>query len=150
MFIYFHESLISLDDLACAQVSDIYVVLVFSNTSCNMRIGCASHEAAVQAVHELYDILVDKGCAEADADDLQIALDDDELAALDEAAEAGYQWIARDKNGKIFCYIRKPEKTATEYLDDHTPDPRQMDPNWYSEIKFETGPVSIDYLRLDG
>ena len=45
---------------------------------------------------------------------------------------------------------RKPEKTATEYLDDHTPDPRQMDPEWFSEIKFETGPVSIDYLRLDG
>ena len=150
MFIYFHESLISLDELIFAQVSDIYVVLVFSNTSCNTRIGCASHEAAVQAVHELYDIMIAKGYAEADADDLHVELDDDELAALDLAADAGYQWIARDKNGKIFCYIRKPEKTATEYLDDHTPDPRQMDPSWYSEIKFETGPVSIDYLRLDG
>ena len=148
MFIYFHESLISLDDLIFAQALGDDVVLYFHQGSVNF--SCASHEAAVIAVHELYDILVDKGFAEADAGDLQIALDDDELAALDEAAEAGYQWIARDKNGKIFCYIRKPEKTGTEYLDDHTPDPRQMDPEWFSEIKFETGPVSIDYLRLDG
>ena len=148
MFIYFHESLISLDELIMVQAFGDKVRLVFHQGGVNF--SCASHEAAVIAVHELYDILVDKGFAEADAGDLQIALDDDELAALDLAADAGYQWIARDMNGKIFCYIRKPEKTATEYLDDHTPDPRQMAPEWYSEIKFETGPVSIDYLRLDG
>ena len=148
MFIYFHESLISLDDLIFAQALGDDVVLYYRQGGC--RISFLNHFAAAKAIQELHDILIDKGFAETDAGDLQISLDDDELAALDEAAEAGYQWIARDKNGKIFCYIRKPEKTATEYLDDHTPDPRQMDPEWFSEIKFETGPVSIDYLRLDG
>lgn len=148
MFISFRESLISLEDLISAQALGDDVVLYFRPGS--VKISCASHEAAVLAVSDLHSIMIAKGYAEADAEDLQIALDDDELAALDEAAGAGYQWIARDKNGKIFCYIRKPEKTSTEYLDDHTPDPRQMDPEWYSEIKFETGPVSIDYLRLDG
>ena len=148
MFIFYRESLISLDDLIFATALGDDVVLYFHQGSVNF--SCASHEAAVIAVHELYDILVDKGFAEADAGDLQIALDDDELAALDSAAEAGYQWIARDKNGKIFCYIRKPKKNEIEYLDEHTSDPRQMDPEWFSEIKFETGPVSIDYLRLDG
>ena len=148
MFIYFHESLISLDDLIMAQAFGDDVVLYFHQGRVNF--SCASHEAAVIAVHELHDILVDKGFAEADAGDLQIALDDDELAALDSAAEAGYRWIARDKNGKIFCYIRKPEKTGNEYMDDHTDNPRQMNPELFSEIKFETGPVSIDYLRLDG
>ena len=149
MFIYFHESLISLDDLIMAQAFGDQVRLYFHQGVVE-ALFCASHEAAMLAVSDLHSIMIAKGYAEADADDLQVELDDDELAALDTAAEAGYQWIARDKNGKIFCYIRKPEKTATEYLDDHTPDPRQMDPNWYSEIKFETGPVSIDYLRLDG
>ena len=148
MFIYFHESLISLDELIFAQAHGDDVRLYFHQGSVNL--SCASHEAAVIAVSDLHSIMIAKGYAEADADDLQVELDDDELDALDQAAEAGYQWIARDKNGKIFCYIRKPEKTGTEYLDDHTPDPRQMDPSWYSEIKFETGPVSIDYLRLGG
>lgn len=148
MFIYFHESLISLDELIMAQAFGDEVHLYFHQYG--VKFSCASHEAAVLAVSDLHSIMISKGYAEADADDLHVELDDDELAALDLAADAGYQWIARDKNGKIFCYIRKPEKTATEYLDDHTPDPRQMDPNWYSEIKFETGPVSIDYLRLDG
>ena len=148
MFIYFHESLISLEDLLFAQAIGNDVVLYFRPGGANF--SCASHEAAVLAVQDLHSILIAKGYAEADADDLQVELDDDELAALDLAAEAGYHWIARDKNGKIFCYIQKPEKTATEYLDDHTPDPRQMAPEWYSEIKFETGPVSIDYLRLGG
>ena len=148
MFISFRESLISLEDLISAQALGDDVVLYFRPGS--VKISCASHEDALIAVSDLHSIMIAKGYAEADADDLQVELDDDELAALDQAAEAGYQWIARDKNGKIFCYIRKPEKTATEYLDDHTPDPRQMDPEWYSEIRFETGPVSIDYLRLDG
>ena len=148
MFIYFQESLISLDDLIFAQALNDKVILYFREGG--QQIFCCSHLAAVKAVQDLHDILIAKGYAETDADDLHVELDDDELAALDLAAEAGYQWIARDKNGKIFCYIRKPEKTATEYLDDHTPDPRQMDPNWYSEIKFETGPVSIDYLRIGG
>lgn len=148
MFISFRESLISLEDLISAQVLGDDVVLYFRPGS--VKISCTSHEDALIAVSDLHSIMIAKGYAEADAGDLQISLDDDELAALDEAAEAGYQWIARDKNGKIFCYIRKPEKTGTEYLDDHTPDPRQMNPEWYSEIRFETGPVSIDYLRLDG
>ena len=148
MFIYFHESLISLDELTCAQALGDDIILY--NRQGGNRISCLNHFDAAKAIQELYDILIAKGYAEADAGDLQISLDDDELAALDEAAGAGYQWIARDKNGKIFCYNRKPEKTSTEYLDDHTPDPRQMDPEWYSEIRFETGPVSIDYLRLDG
>lgn len=149
MFIYFHESLISLNDLIFAQALGDDVVL-YHRQGGGARISFLNHFAAAKAIQELHDILIDKGYAEADADDLHVELDDDELAALDLAADAGYQWIARDKNGKIFCYIRKPEKTSTEYLDDHTPDPRQMDPEWYSEIKFETGPVSIDYLRLDG
>ena len=148
MFIFFQESLISLDELIFAMPSGDDVRLYFHSGGVNFN--CASHDAAVRAVKELYDILTAKGYAEADADALQVELDDDELDALDQAAEAGYRWIARDKNGKIFCYIRKPEKTSTEYLDDHTPDPRQMDPEWYSEIKFETGPVSIDYLRIGG
>ena len=148
MFIYFHESLISLDDLTMAQAFGDEVRLYFHQGSVNL--SCPSHGAAVIAVSELHSIMTAKGYAEADAEALQVELDDDELAALDQAAEAGYQWIARDKNGKIFCYIRRPEKTSTEYLDDHTPDPRQMDPQWYSEIKFETGPVNINYLRLDG
>ena len=148
MFIYFHESLISLDDLIFAQVLGDDVVLYFRPGS--VKISCASHEDALIAVSDLHSIMIAKGYAEADADDLQVELGDDELAALDLAAEAGYQWIARDKNGKIFCYIRKPEKTGNEYMDDHTDNPRQMNPELFSEIKFETGPVSIDYLRLDG
>ena len=148
MFILFRESLISLEDLISAQALGDDVILYFRPGS--VKISCASHEDALIAVSDLHSIMIAKGYAEADADDLQVELDDDELAALDLAADAGYQWIARDKNGKIFCYIRKPEKTATEYLDDHTPDPRQMDPEWYSEIRFETGPVNIDYLRLGG
>ena len=148
MFIYFHESLISLDDLIFAQALGDDVVLYFRQGG--NRICFLNHFAAAKAVQELHCILIEKGYAETGADDLQVELDDDELAALDQAAEDGYQWIARDKNGKIFCYIRKPEKTAIDYLDDHTPDPRRMDPSWYSEIKFETGPVSIDYLRLGG
>ena len=148
MFIFYRELLISLDELIMVQAFGDKVRLCFHQGGVNF--SCASHEAAVKAVQELHCILIEKGYAETGADDLQVELGDDELAALDQAAEAGYQWIARDKNGKIFCYIRKPEKTGTEYLDDHTPDPRQMDPEWFSEIKFETGPVSIDYLRLDG
>ncbi len=148
MFIYFHESLISLDELIMALASGDEVRLYFHQGGVNF--SCASHEAAVLAVSDLHSIMIAKGYAEADAEDLQIALDDDELAALDQAAEAGYEWIARDKNGKIFCYNRKPEKTGNEYMDDHTDNPRQMDPEWFSEIKFETGPVNIYYLRLDG
>ena len=147
MFISFRESLISLEDLISAQVLGDDVVLYFRPGS--VKISCASHEDALIAVSDLHSIMIAKGYAEADADDLQVELDDDELDALDQAAEAGYRWIARDKNGKIFCYIRRPEKTASEYLDYHTPDPRQMVPEWFSEIKFETGPVSIDYMCLD-
>lgn len=149
MFIYFHESLISLDDLIFAQALGDDVILYYRKAG-GARISFLNHIAAAKAVQDLHCILIEKGYAEADADGLQVELDDDELAALDSAAEAGYQWIARDKNGKIFCYIRKPEKTGNEYMDDHTDNPRQMNPELFSEIKFETGPVSIDYLRLDG
>ena len=148
MFISFLESLISLDELIMAQAFGNQVRLYFHQGGVDFSF--ASHEAAVLAVSDLHSIMIAKGYAEADADDLQVELDDDELAALDTAAEAGYRWIARDKNGKIFCYIRKPEKTGNEYMDDHTDNPRQMNPELFSEIKFETGPVSIDYLRLDG
>ena len=148
MFIYFHESLISLDDLIFAQALGDDVVLYYRQGGA--RISFLNHFAAAKAVQELRDILIDKGFAETDAEDLQIELDDDELAALDLAADDGYAWIARDKNGKIFCYNRKPEKVGNEYQDNHTPDPRQMVSQWYSEIKFETGPVNINYLRLGG
>ena len=97
MFIYFHESLISLDDLIFATALGDDIILY--NRQGGNRISCLNHFDAAKAIQELYDILIAKGYAEADAGDLQISLDDDELAALDEAAEAGYQWIASATSG---------------------------------------------------
>ena len=89
MFIYFHESLISLDDLIFATALGDDIILY--NRQGGNRISCLNHFDAVKAIQELYDILIAKGYAEADADDLQVELDDDELAVRDQIRDRAGQ-----------------------------------------------------------
>ena len=149
MYILFNRLIFDTEDLIVAQASECGLHLHFSGDQNPVRIWCGEDEAD-KMLEELFTILQAQGMAAAPESRPEYDLDDDELEALDAAAEAGYQWIARDKNGKIFCYLHKPEKVGSEWTDGQPgPPPKQMDSGWYSEITFEGGPVSIDFLRLD-
>ena len=153
MYILFNRLIFDTEDLIVAQASECGLHLHFSGDQNPVRIWCGEDEAEAM-LQELFAILQGQGMAASPEDGPYaelgpVELDDDEMQALDAAAELGYRWIARDKNGKIYCYQRQPEKVGSEYQDAHTPDPRRIDPDWFSEITFEVGPVSIDYLRLD-
>ena len=149
MYILFHNTIFDPAEvtLAIAYKSEVHVAV--NGSTYPMRIETGSPGNAELILDELFRIMIDAGLA-SDDDDAgpEFELDDDEMAALDLAAEAGYQWIARDKNGQIFCYIRKPEKVGPEYQDTHTPDPRRMDSASFSELTFEEGPINIDFLRI--
>jgi len=149
MYILFNRLIFDTEDLIVAQASECGLHLHFSGDQNPVRIWCGEDEAD-KMLEELFTILQAQGMAAAPESRPEYDLDDDELEALDAAAEAGYQWIARDKNGKIFCYLHKPKKVGSEWTDGQPgPPPKQMDSGWYSEITFEGGPVSIDFLRLD-
>lgn len=148
MYILFNRLIFDTEDLIVAQATDLGLHLHFSGDQNPVRIWCGEDEADAM-LQELFAILQGQGMAAAPESRPEYDLDDDELAALDYASDAGYHWIARDKDGKIFCYQRQPEKVGSEYQDSHTPDPRRMDSSWFSEITFEGGPICIDYLLLD-
>ena len=149
MYILFNRLIFNPADLTVAQASEQGLHLHFAGDQSPVRIWCGEGEAEAM-LEELFGILQEQGMAAIQEVAPEYDLDDDELTALDAAAEDGYQWIARDKNGQIFCYQRKPEKFDKEYQDNHTPDPRRMDRTWFSEITFEGGPVNINFLRLGG
>ena len=149
MYILFNRLIFNPADLTVAQASEQGLHLHFAGDQSPVRIWCGEGEAEAM-LEELFGILQAQGMAATPEDGPEYDLDDDELKALDLAADAGYKWIARDKDGKVFCYQRKPEKAGSEWMDNHTPDPRRMEGDWFSEITFEGGPVNIDFLRLDG
>ena len=150
MYILFNRLIFDTEDLIVAQASEQGLHLHFAGDQNPVRIWCGEGEAETM-LEELFGILQAQGMAEAPPEDgPDYDMDGDELEELDAAAEDGYEWIARDKNGKIFCYRKKPEKREVEYVDPSTPEPKRMTDGWFSEITFEGGPVSIDFLRLDG
>lgn len=149
MYILFNRLIFDTENLIVAQASEQGLHLHFAGDQSPVRIWCGECEAEAM-LEELFGILQAQGMAETPQDRSEYDLNGDELEALDEAAEAGCQWIARDKNGMIFCYLRKPEKVGAGWEDAETPEPRRMPDDWFSEITFEGGPVNIDFLRLDG
>ena len=150
MYIFFHGLVFEPEELIVAQSNELGLTLQFRG--CQNPVGiCCSEDDSFKLLGELYQMMLETGIAmNSKGEDPDFNLDDDELSALDLAAEAGYKWIARDKDHKLFCYQHKPEKVGNEYQDSHTPDPRRMITDWFSEITFDTGPISIDFLRLGG
>ena len=149
MFILFNRLIFDTENLIVAQASEQGLHLHFAGDQSPVRIWCGEDEAEAM-LEELFGILQEQGMAATPEDGPEYDLNGDELDALDAAAEAGYQWIARDKNGMIFCYLHKPEKVGAGWEDAETPEPKRMADDWFSEITFEGGPVNIDFLRIDG
>ena len=75
----------------------------------------------------------------------------DELTILKNTS-AKYQWIARDKSGALFVYVRKPKKYLTVYgdaVDDAGRFPLGPFEGLFKEITWEGGPVRFRKSILD-
>ena len=53
-------------------------------------------------------------------------------------------WIARDKDGSLYLYSKKPLKDGRMFVTDGTGDMFQLDKNSHSEITWENSPQRIE------
>lgn len=150
MFIFFHGAVFDPAEIILAEASEI-------NNGVYIQIHGASQSILVTSdskkplalLGELYQIMLETGIAYSADDDLDIELDGDEIEMLDGAQRDGFSYIARDKDGKIFAYWSKPIKRAGSYEDiSSIQPPRRLEDDYFSEITFETGPISIAYLLV--
>ena len=149
MFILFHEVVFDPNDLTYAQATESSLHLVFNGNPNTARIWTENGTQALHLLGELYQVMLETGIALREEEGPEIELDGDELEMLQKAMEAGYMWIARDKDGKIYAYRKKPVKRQTCYEDPNTTDPLQLERDWFAEIDFEAGPQNIDFLLAD-
>ena len=53
-------------------------------------------------------------------------------------------WIARDKDGSLYLYSKKPHKDERMFVTNGTGDILQLDKNSHSEITWENSPQRIE------
>lgn len=149
MYILFHGVVFDPAELISAEARDEGVMIQLCGGTQPTLITSES-QAPMAMLGELYQFMLEQGIAYQPEDGPEIELDEDELAELTQLSEDGYEWIARDKSGAIFAYRFKPIKKKATYEDPRTPEPIRLEEDWYSEIDFDAGPISINYLILDG
>lgn len=149
MFIFFHGVIFDPAELVYAHAHETCLELAINGHPSTTRIWCESEERSTHLIGELYQFMLESGIAQGAEDGPEVELDSDELEMLENARNAGYMWVARDKTGQIFAYRKKPVKREASYEDPDTTDPLRLEQTWFSEIDFESGPYNIDFLLVD-
>jgi len=143
MYIFFHGVIFDPTELIAVGAGKEGIWLILRGTDAPIRIRGEQPETLVG---ELYRHMLEAGIAFSPETDLDFEMDEDEEAALSMALSSGYEYLARDKGGGIYAYRSKPRKLKSTYEDPLTQDPMKLEKDWFSEIRFETGAVSIAYL----
>ena len=147
MFIYFHGCIFDPVEITMVQAGEDGLWIQTAGAAKVALIECSEAEALLMA-GELFQIMLDKGIACESEDGPEYELDGDEQLILSDALAAGYEYIARDKDGRAFAYRNKPRKGRYAY----EPNEAYVLPlgkEKFTAIQFDTGPVSIAYLLLD-
>lgn len=150
MFIFFHGAVFDPADLLIAEATGdgLWIQIAGANGGPTLITSEAMSPQAL--LGELYQMMLETGIAYQPESGPEFELDGDEELMLSKALADGYEWVARDKSGLIYAYRKKPVKRKATYEDPCTPDPVKLEKDWFSEIDFNTGPISISYMLLDG
>ncbi len=148
MYILFHGAIFDPADLVMAEATDqgLYIQTAGAIEPTIIR---SETKNPMALLGELYQFMLEAGIGYQPEAELQFELEEDEVQALSDALAAGYEYVARDKSGKIWAYRHQPKKYKNNYEDAQTPDPLALEQSWFSEIDFDAGPVSIAYMILD-
>ncbi len=148
MYILFHGAIFDPADLVMAEATDqgLYIQTAGAIKPTIIR---SETENPMALLGDLHQIMLETGIAYQPESGPEFELDGDEQMMLSKALADGYEWVARDKNGGIYAYRNKPVKRKSTYEDPRTPDPVRLEKDWFSEIDFNDGPISISYLLLD-
>lgn len=147
MFIKFHNAIIDPSELVAAQAT-MNGLAVKVNGCDPIRFSC-DKETAAGYIDELFQIVQELGLADQEQDGPEFELDEDEKEVLKRLFDDCFEYVARDKDGKLYAYPQRPNKTKAYYENNAGQLPYRLDDSLLSEIDFETGPVSIAYLLLD-
>ena len=151
MFFLYGKRVIDLDSMISAELYDVpgpgmsYLQITMQGGG---QICIGGDEDPEEALNALVDALDQHGLLCRPEEPVHIELDEDELGELSAALSKGYEWIARDKNGKIFGYKAKPEEGKASWDPTFDDDPCRFPADWFSEITFKSGPMNIKALLL--
>lgn len=94
------------------------------------------------SVEELEAALIDAGLLDNPNNDVQ-NLSDDEVNELEQLDAAGYRFLARDKDGKLYAYRNKPDYDGAHWTDPLCP----QDPIWIDDRSDEPDDPLFDFIH---
>ena len=149
MFIFFHGMIFDPADLLTAQADGDGLWIQIAGANSGPALITSESMSPQALLGDLYQIMLETGIAYQPESGPEFELDGDEQKMLSKALADGYEWVARDKSGGIYAYRKKPVKRKSTYEDPWTPDPVRLEQDWFSEIDFNAGPISISYMLLN-
>jgi hypothetical protein len=116
MYVSFHGVIFDPSTLVFAKRWDGDVALCFDARRGPNAVIHATEECTSEEIfEELFEVLQDAGLAAADPE--PVDLTEAEAAMLRNAHAEHYNWIARDKDGKLFAYINHPQLAGAYWED---------------------------------
>ena len=96
----------------------------------------------VLAAYEAAGMFKDSG------DPVGIALTDAERQELLEFYKGGFRWVAADKDGRIYAYMKKPERDGAYWYSPSSPAEVELTED-FDAISFEDEPLDLAALFAD-
>ena len=153
MYVSFHGVIFDPSSLVFAKCWERDVDLYFdARRGPNAVIHATDECTSADIFEELFAVLQDAGLAAADPE--PVDLTEVEEAMLRDAHAEHYNWLARDKDGKLFAYINRPRKDGAYWEDgDGLASSKRMDKDAdgnpvFEWIDGEDEPVNILELLL--
>lgn len=150
MYIYFHGAIFDPSEIAIVTVNNAGLSIQIHGAPLASWISGDREEATAWAA-ELYQLMLETGIAfqPEDSADAPEELSEELYAALKYLHDNDYEWIARDKDGKIFAFTHKPEK-AGAYWEDPIPQTpiKPLPGEVWDELDGSEKPLNIMELLL--
>ena len=151
MFISFYNVIFDPADLLCAQALPWALSLQIRGTDKVLMIPCV-HETEsgnkVDRSNEIFAELVDILTAQELMTGEEPEISDDLYEALMDLHNKGYAWVARDRDGKMYAYLGKPEKDGAYWADLHPDQTIQLINPLYDDLDGEDKALNIMELIL--
>lgn len=151
MYIYFHGAIFDPSEIAIVTVNNAGLSIQIHGAPLASWISGDREEATAWAA-ELYQLMLETGIAfqpEDSAEETQ-ELSDALYAALQQLHSSNYEWIARDKDGKIFAFPHKPEKHGAYWEDPNPQAPiKPLPGGLWDELDGSDKPLNIMELLID-
>lgn len=149
MFVFFHEAIFRPEDILCVTKID-FGILIFigEDNGRGKNISLNVHGNSESLLGELYQIMLENGLAFDDEKEELPEMDDTAAQILQGLLADGYNYVARDANGKLYAYRNKPSYIGNMWSESGNDENPQLRDACFDPIEAYDEPVKILELLL--